>query len=94
MQTTLTRRCQTAIPAPIRKRHDIRVGDRLVWLDDDEPILLTAARIQAKYRLSLADAMIAAFAIQVKATLVHKDPEFESFADFLLLEALPYKAVL
>jgi predicted nucleic acid-binding protein len=58
----------------------------------DEPTLLTAARIKAKYRLSLADAIIAAFAIQVKATLVHKDPEFEPLADLLSLEALPYKA--
>jgi AbrB family looped-hinge helix DNA binding protein len=38
MQTTLTRRGQTVVPAPIRKRHDIREGDRLVWLDDGENI--------------------------------------------------------
>ena len=38
MQTTLTRRGQTVVPAPIRRRHDIREGDRLVWLDDGENI--------------------------------------------------------
>jgi AbrB family looped-hinge helix DNA binding protein len=38
MQTTLTKRGQTVIPAPIRKRHDIREGDRLVWLDDGQNI--------------------------------------------------------
>ena len=34
----MTKRGQTNIPAPIRKRHHIRAGDRLVWLDDGETI--------------------------------------------------------
>lgn len=38
MQTTLTKRGQTVVPAPIRKRHDLREGDRLVWLDDGQTI--------------------------------------------------------
>jgi AbrB family looped-hinge helix DNA binding protein len=38
MQTAVTRRGQTVIPAAIRKRHQIREGDRLVWLDDGETI--------------------------------------------------------
>ena len=38
MQTTLTKRGQTVIPAPIRKRYDIHEGDRLVWLDDGQNI--------------------------------------------------------
>ena len=38
MQTTLTKRGQTVIPAPIRKRYDIREGDRLVWIDDGQNI--------------------------------------------------------
>jgi AbrB family looped-hinge helix DNA binding protein len=38
MQTTLTRRGQTVVPAPIRKRYDIREGDQLVWLDDGQNI--------------------------------------------------------
>ena len=38
MQTTLTRRGQTVVPASIRKRHDIREGDHLVWLDDGQTI--------------------------------------------------------
>jgi predicted nucleic acid-binding protein len=41
----------------------------------------------------LADAIIAAFAIQCNAVLVHKDPEFEALAGQMLLEALPYKKV-
>ena len=38
MQTTLTKRGQTVVPAPIRKRHDLHEGDHLVWLDDGQTI--------------------------------------------------------
>lgn len=62
----------------------------ILW-DLDEPTLLAAARIKATRRLSLADSLIAAFAIQKKATLLHKDPEFEALAELAVLEALPYK---
>jgi predicted nucleic acid-binding protein len=57
----------------------------------DEPTLLTAARIKASYHLSLADAVIAAFTMQINATLLHKDPEFEVLAGQLVREALTYK---
>jgi len=58
----------------------------------DEPILLTAARLKAEYHVSLADAVIAAFAIRNNAVLIHKDPEFDGLAGLLAMEALPYKA--
>lgn len=38
MQTAVTKRGQTVIPAAIRKRHKIVGGARLVWLDDGETI--------------------------------------------------------
>ncbi len=38
MQTKITKRGQTVVPAPIRKRYGIQEGDRLVWLDDGETI--------------------------------------------------------
>jgi AbrB family looped-hinge helix DNA binding protein len=38
METSVTKKGQTNIPAAIRKRHHIREGDRLVWLDDGEVI--------------------------------------------------------
>jgi AbrB family looped-hinge helix DNA binding protein len=38
MQTAITKRGQTVIPAPIRKRHRIRGGDYLVWIDDGTTI--------------------------------------------------------
>jgi len=59
--------------------------------DVDEPTLLTAGRFKALHRLSLADALIAAFAVREGAILVHKDPEFKSLSKQLKQEALPYK---
>lgn len=38
MQTLITKRGQTVVPASIRKRHDIQEGDRLVWIDDGQTI--------------------------------------------------------
>lgn len=38
METSVTKKGQTNIPAAIRKRHHIEEGDRLVWLDDGQVI--------------------------------------------------------
>jgi AbrB family looped-hinge helix DNA binding protein len=38
METSVTKKGQTNIPALIRKRHHIKEGDRLVWLDDGDII--------------------------------------------------------
>ncbi len=38
MQTAVTRRGQTVVPAAIRKRYHIDSGVHLVWLDDGETI--------------------------------------------------------
>lgn len=62
----------------------------ILW-EMDEPTLLTAARLKVDHRLSLADAIIGAFAIQQNAILLHKDPEFEAIAGQVSLETLPYK---
>lgn len=62
----------------------------LLWAMD-EPILLIAARFKARYRVSFADAIIAAYAAYHQATLLHKDPQFEALASELAIEALPYK---
>ena len=64
---------------------------RILW-DMDESILLTAAKLKANHRISLADAIIAAFAIRCGAVLIHKDPEFEVLTGLLRMEALPYKS--
>jgi AbrB family looped-hinge helix DNA binding protein len=38
MQTAVTKRGQTVIPAPIRKRYQIQEGDHLMWIDDGDTI--------------------------------------------------------
>jgi AbrB family looped-hinge helix DNA binding protein len=38
LQTLITKRGQTVVPAQIRKKYGIKVGDRLVWLDNGETI--------------------------------------------------------
>lgn len=63
-----------------------------ILYDMDEATLLTAARLKALHRISLADAIIAAFAIRNDAILMHKDPEFEALSGSLTMEALPYKS--
>ena len=56
-----------------------------------EPVLLRAAQMKAYARISLADAIIAAFAAINGAVLVHKDPEFNALKDQVSVESLPYK---
>lgn len=63
----------------------------ILW-EVDEPTLLTAGRFKATQRLSLADALIAAFAQQQGAVLVHKDPELAALTDVVAQEILPYKS--
>jgi len=38
METAVTKRGQTVVPAAIRKRYSIVGGSHLVWLDDGETI--------------------------------------------------------
>lgn len=38
METTLTERGQTVIPAEIRKRYNLKKGDKLIWLDTGKTI--------------------------------------------------------
>jgi predicted nucleic acid-binding protein len=59
--------------------------------DMDESTLLTAPRLKAGHRISLADAIIAAFALRTDAVLRHRDPEFEALVESVPMEALPYK---
>lgn len=63
-----------------------------IW-EVEEPVLLAAARLKARHRLSFADSLIAAFALRYGAVLVHKDPEYESLGDIVPQEILPYKSL-
>lgn len=38
MQTSISKRGQTVVPAPIRKRYGLQEGDQLEWIDDGEAI--------------------------------------------------------
>ncbi|MBN1146655.1 MAG: PIN domain-containing protein [Anaerolineales bacterium] len=67
-----------------------QLADQVLW-SIDEPTLLTAGRLKAAYRLSLAGAVIAAWALRHGAVLVHKDPEYQALAGEVVQEALPYK---
>jgi predicted nucleic acid-binding protein len=60
------------------------------WVHESTALLERAASIKATHALSLADAWIAATALEIDATLVHKDPEFEGLPG-LVEERLPYK---
>ena len=60
------------------------------WVHESPKLLERAASIKASHPLSLADAWIAATALELGATLVHKDPEFESLPA-LIEERLPYR---
>lgn len=38
METTITKRGQTVVPASIRHRYNIHAGDRIAWIDDGTTI--------------------------------------------------------
>jgi predicted nucleic acid-binding protein len=61
------------------------------WIHSSEELCLSAGILKAQYRLSFADAFIAATAIHLDAVLIHKDPEFEALRSVLQMEILPYK---
>ena len=57
----------------------------------DEPILITAGKFKGKYKLPLEDAIIAAYARNNQAILVHKDREYEVLRDQVRQYILPYE---
>jgi predicted nucleic acid-binding protein len=57
----------------------------------DEPTFFVVGEIKANHRVSFADAIIAAYAIQHEAVLVHKYPELSRLQGQVTLEALPFK---
>ena len=63
----------------------------VVWVYPDEKTLLQAAKLKASYRLSVDDALILAVAKLHRATLVHKDPEFDAIEGDVPFLSLPFK---
>lgn len=54
----------------------------------EEPDVLASARIKAQFPISFADSIIAAAALRLDATLVHKDPEYECLSEMVKLRSL------
>lgn len=54
-------------------------------------LTLSAGRIKATHKLSVADAFVAATALEKDAILIHKDPEFETLSSLVATIKLPYK---
>jgi len=56
-----------------------------------DSLILPAAKLKARYRISVADAWIAATAAVHNLILIHKDPEFERLKGEVSLLSLSYK---
>jgi len=54
------------------------MGLPIVWIHETPDLLKRAAELKATHSPSLADAWIAACALEQGAVLIHKDPEFQS----------------
>ena len=52
---------------------------------------MLAGQVKANYKLSFADARVAATALEFDAILVHKDPEFLELKNRIKMLELPYK---
>ena len=90
----------TEVRYVLMQEQDVPSADRAVaivkswpmrWVHSDEELCMTAARLKAFHRISLADSFVAATAKTLSAELMHKDPEFEALTDEIVLSALPYK---
>jgi len=82
------------------KDHDQSAADELfrslsllpvTRVDVDDALIMTASELKAQHKISVADSWIIATAITRKATLVHKDPEFDVLSDTVTMKILPYK---
>jgi predicted nucleic acid-binding protein len=61
-----------------RLAYEQTMGLPIVWIHESPELLKRAAELKATHSLSLADAWIAACALEHGAVLIHKDPEFQS----------------
>ena len=58
-------------------------------VESSERLTLSAGRIKANHRMSVADALIAATAIEKSAVLIHKDSELDVVAKYTKTLRLP-----
>lgn len=59
--------------------------------ESEEPLNIMAGVLKADYRISLADAFIAALCQYHQGIIVHKDPDLEQLAPLMQELRLPYK---
>ena len=57
-------------------------------VDVDDALIMTASELRAQHKISVADSWIVATAVTRKATLVHKDPEFDALSDRVTMKTL------
>jgi predicted nucleic acid-binding protein len=60
-------------------------------VESNENLNLSAGKLKAANRISLADAYISALCQEHDGTLIHKDPEFEKMSPLIKEYKLPYK---
>lgn len=60
-------------------------------VESNPRLTLSAGRIKANHKLSVADAFVAATALETQSILVHKDPELQALSSYLETVSLPYK---
>ena len=83
----------------LQERDRVEAGERVRMMaelsvsrvESTASLGVLAAEIKAEYRVSLADAWIAALAKERGAALVHKDPEFEQLESEVEVLRLPYR---
>ena len=63
----------------------------VAWHHSDDALCIEAAKLKAAHKISFADAFVAATALRLNATLVHKDPEFDALQGVIKLHPLPPK---
>ena len=75
-----------------RARVELMASLPIMRVESTDSLGQIAGELKAKQRLSVADAWIAALAVERNAVLIHKDPDFEEVRSIQTL-ALPYKVV-
>ncbi len=77
--------------AEARHRVELMAAAPTLRVESTKLLSTLAAELKATYRLSVADAWIAALAKERNAILIHKDPEFEQVEATIQVSRLPYK---
>jgi len=66
-------------------------SQQVTWHHSDNTLCSAAAKLKAAHRISFADSFVAALAQRLNATLIHKDPEFNTLNGVVTLAMLPPK---